>query len=164
MEHEISTTTTLINVGIQLLNLILFFWLFKYLFGWKIIWELQERKKLISKLQNAEQEYGAIVKNAQDTAAALLVEANDRKKAIIDDATAIAKQKTEELIAQATNKADSIAQQAIIQANALEYDLKENYEVMVKTTAGSYLKKIFDKEPELQSAYVDKITKGFLNN
>lgn len=88
------------------------------------------------------------------------MDANTSKKSIIDEATIIAKNKADELIDQAKNKADSILSTAQVQAVSLKSELEDQYEHMVKFTAGSYLKKIFDDDPELQSVYLNKVTKG----
>ena len=160
MEHEITTQTVVINILVQLLNLILFFWLFKHFFGKKIVAGLEERKLLIDKLQNADEEYANMVIKANNAASEIIADANIRKKAMLEETVVIANQKADEIIWQASNKAEGIVSTAQVQAKALEVDLKNNYESMVKTTAGSYLKKIFDKEPDLQSAYMDKVIKG----
>lgn len=164
MDHEISTTTTLINVAVQAINLILFFLLFKYMFWGKIINWLQERKELIGKLQNADEEYKNIVDQAELAAKEIIIGAQETKKTMLEEATGLAKKKADEILDQANNKAEDLVSTAKVQAKTLESDLKNNYEYMVKTTAGSYLKKIFDTEPELQNAYMDKVMKGFLEN
>lgn len=164
MEHELSTTTIFINIVIQVVNLLLFFLLFKYLFGWKIIRALQERKILITRLQDADDEYKNIILQAEIAAKDIISWAQDRKKIILEEAHSLAVKKADEILVQATNKAEDILTTAKAQADIMNSDLKNNYEIMVKATAWSYLKKIFDKEPDLQQAYMHKVMKGLLGN
>ncbi|HMY80441.1 MAG TPA: ATP synthase F0 subunit B [Candidatus Absconditabacterales bacterium] len=158
MEHGPSTSSILINVGVQALNLVVFFWIFKRFFAGKIIAGLQSRKELMAKLENADKEYGVIVSNAKQAAQEIIKSAQDQKSTIIGEAQQLATKYSQELLDQATNKAQSIIDHATIQATSLESQLKSNYETMVKTTAGSYIQKIFDKDPELQKIYIDKVT------
>lgn len=148
------------NVAVQAINLIIFFCIFYFWFAKKISDWLSDRKELIKKLQTADEEYQSIVKNAERAAKEIILDANTSKKSIIDEATIIAKNKADELIDQAKNKADSILSTAQVQAVSLKSELEDQYEHMVKFTAGSYLKKIFDDDPELQSVYLNKVTKG----
>lgn len=160
MEHSPSWSTILMNIGVQALNLLIFFSIFYFGFAKKIVDGLSERKSLIAKLQNADNEYKTIVANAESSAKEIIWEANTMKKAIIEEANMLAKQKSDVTLEEAEQRAWSILQTAQVQAKTLEQDLKNNYEIMVKTTAGSYLKKIFDNEPDMQSAYLEKVIKG----
>ncbi len=157
MEHAPSLNTILLNVGVQALNLILFFLLFKYLLGDKIIQALQERTTLVKKLQHADQEYQTIVANAQASAHEIIQDAQGTKKLLIDEATQLAQQKADALLDEATNKAKSIISTAQVQTANLESDLKSNYEIMVKTTAWKFVQKIFDHDSDLQKAYLEKV-------
>ena len=65
MEGQTSTATILLNVGIQILNLTIFFLLFKFLLGDKITKELEERELLLKKIKNAESEYHDIIQKAE---------------------------------------------------------------------------------------------------
>jgi F0F1-type ATP synthase membrane subunit b/b' len=98
MEHEITTQTVIINVLVQAANLLLFFWLFNHFFAKKIVSGLEERKQLIDKLQNADQEYETIVAQANDAAKEIVADANIRKKAMLEETVALAKQKADEII------------------------------------------------------------------
>lgn len=160
MEHSPSWSTILMNIGVQALNLLIFFSIFYFGFAKKIVDSLSERKSLIAKLQNADNEYKTIVSNAESAAKEIIWEANTMKKGILDEANMLAKQKSDVTLEEAEQRAWSILQTAQVQAKTLEQDLKNNYETMVKTTAGSYLKKIFDNEPDMQTSYLEKVIKG----
>ncbi len=163
MEHSTSASTVYFNIGVQALNLLIFFAIFYFGFAKSIVNSLQSRKDLIKKLQFADQEYETIIENATQASKEIIEEANMSKKAMIEEAQMLAKQKADEILASASNKAESLVSDAKVQANLLESEIKSNYESLVKTTAGSYLKKIFDKEPDLQSAYIKKISDGIVD-
>lgn len=157
MEHGPTWSTVLMNIGVQALNLLIFFCIFYFGFAKKISDGLQERKDLMAKLQYADDEYKTIVWNAEKAAKEIIWEANLNKRSLLDDAALLAKQKSDSILAEANNKAESVVQTAEVQAKMLESDLRSNYETMIKTTAWSYLKKIFDKEPAMQEAYMEKV-------
>ena len=64
-ETAVSTSTIIINVLIQIVNLVVFFLVFKYFLGDKITKSLKEREHLINKLKNAEHEYNKIIDDAK---------------------------------------------------------------------------------------------------
>lgn len=163
MEHSPSWSTILMNIGVQALNLLIFFSIFYFGFAKKIVDSLSERKSLIAKLQHADEEYKTIVSSAESAAKEIIWEANTMKKAIVEEANMLAKQKADALMQEAELKAWNMLKTTEIQIKGLEQDLKDNYETMVKTTAGSYLKKIFDKEPDMQTAYLEKVIKGAIS-
>jgi len=66
-ETAVSTTTVVINVLVQLVNLAIFFFAFKYFLGDKVTSALKEREHLMKKLKNAEQEYNKIIEDAKIT-------------------------------------------------------------------------------------------------
>lgn len=162
MEHSPSWSTILLNIAVQAINLLVFFLIFYFAFAKQIVDSLSERKILIARLQNADDEYKNIVANAESAAKKIIWEANTLKKLIIDEANILAKQKAEILIQEAESRAWSIIQGWEIHIHALEDDLKAHYEAMVKTTAASYLKKIFDQEEDIQTAYLEKVMKGIV--
>lgn len=112
---------------------------------------------MVKKLQHADQEYQTIVSNAHASAHEILQEAQSHKKTIVDEATQIAQKKAEELLEEANNKATSILSAAQVQTFHLESDLKNHFESMVKNTAWQFVQKIFDHDPDLQKAYIQKV-------
>lgn len=163
MEHTPTSSTVVFNIGVQALNLLIFFLIFYFGFSKKISDSLQQRKELIAKLQFADDEYKSIIADAEKAAKEILSSANASKKNILEDATFLAKQKADLLMEEAENKAESLLENAQVKSNSLISELRDNYEHMVKTTAGSFLKKIFDKEPEMQTAYMEKVSKEIMN-
>ena len=65
MEGQTSTTTVVINVLMQIVNLFIFFFAFKYFLGDKVTKSLEEREHLMKKLKNAEHEYNKIIDDAK---------------------------------------------------------------------------------------------------
>lgn len=67
MEHEaiVSTTDVILNIAGQVVNLIIFFVVFKYVLGDKLSKLLDARTAFIKKVENADKEYKEIIDNAQ---------------------------------------------------------------------------------------------------
>jgi F0F1-type ATP synthase membrane subunit b/b' len=85
MEEQISTTTVIINILIQVANLVIFFLIFKYFLGNKIAQTLEERECLIKKLKNAEFEYNAILEQAEAKKNSIFADALQKQKSIIQE-------------------------------------------------------------------------------
>lgn len=85
MEHAAgpSTGQILLNIGVQVLNLVLFFWLFVHFVGKKVVQAYEERKALLHKLANADDMYQEKLAEAQKEVDSLLVEATKQKQQII---------------------------------------------------------------------------------
>jgi F0F1-type ATP synthase membrane subunit b/b' len=64
-ETAVSTSTVVINVLVQILNLAIFFFVFKYFLGDTVTSALEEREHLMKKLKNAEGEYNKIIEDAK---------------------------------------------------------------------------------------------------
>ena len=78
---------------VQLIHIVLLFWIFK-----KLIWNtltnaLLERKSKIEKLDNADAEYAKILAEAKVQSEATIKEGLTRKEEIIAEATLVAKKK-----------------------------------------------------------------------
>ena len=65
MEEQVTTGGIILNVVIQIANLAVFFFAFKYFLGDKITKALSEREQLIKKLKHADHEYQEILDKAK---------------------------------------------------------------------------------------------------
>ncbi|MEI8092360.1 MAG: hypothetical protein WCG98_09675 [bacterium] len=85
MEETLSTSTVLLNVGIQILNLVIFFLLFKFLLGDTVAKGLEEREVLLKKIKNAESEYNDILQQAEVAKEGIMADALDKQKSILKE-------------------------------------------------------------------------------
>lgn len=163
VHDEVNTSTMLMNVWFQIINLCVFFFIFWKLFGKNIIKSVDEREELLSNLKNAEDRYEELMASWQAKYDELVREWSDQKAKIIEESIVIANKKTDEILEQADRKANQIIDQANIKAAGIESELIKNHEDMVKQTAWNYLKKIFYGDDKLQSTYLEKITQWKLD-
>lgn len=161
--EQVSNATMLMNVGFQIINLCVFFFIFWKLFGKNIIQSVEDREELLSNIKNAESKYEELINSGQEKFNELIKEWSEQKAKIIEESTIIANKKSNEIIEQAEKKSNQIIEQAHIQASTIESDLIKHHEDMVKKTAWNYLKKIFYQDEALQKTYLDKITDGKLD-
>jgi F-type H+-transporting ATPase subunit b len=161
MQHEVSTAHVLINVAIQIINILIFFLVFKYFFADKILEAVEERKKLLEKIKKAEEEYQRIIAEAEEKKKQILQEAEEHKKKIIEEAEALAKQKAEQIIKEAQRKADEIIENAKAEAYKLKKELEDQWAESVKYTAKLVVNKLFEENKELQDQYLQKLIEEF---
>lgn len=161
-DHATSTSTMLMNVWFQIINLCIFFFVFWKLFGKTIIKSVDEREELLANLKNAESKYEELLASWKEKFDELVKEWSEQKAKILEESAVLAQKKTEEVLEQADRKANQILEQAEIKASNIESELIKHHEDMVKQTAWSYLKKIFYGDEKLQNTYLEQITKGKL--
>ena len=85
MEQSLSASTVLLNVGIQILNLVIFFLLFKFLLGDTVAKGLEEREHLLDRIKNAEGEYNTIIQDAEAQKNGILADALEKQKSILKE-------------------------------------------------------------------------------
>jgi F0F1-type ATP synthase membrane subunit b/b' len=159
MEAEISTTTQVINVWVQFLNLVIFYFIFKKLFGDQIIQWVEDRKIMINKIKNAEEQYRNMINTAKWEADSILQEALRHKQTIMDDAHILAKNQSDDFIKTTNRKADDIINTAQKTAEKLHTELKANFESGVKATAEIVVSKLIQNNPQLEQAYMEELIK-----
>lgn len=154
-------TWVLLNVAFQILNLVIFFFIFKILFWDKIISSLNERRDLLNKIKNAEEEYDNIISSAKSESDRIIKEWLSHKESILSEAEELAKMEKSKIIDQANNKAKEIIDSAIQKAEWIQKQLEENWENSVKNTTKVVLNKIFEDNVEFQEDYLNKLVSNF---
>ncbi|MEI6773572.1 MAG: hypothetical protein WCL18_01805 [bacterium] len=154
MEEQLSTTTVVLNIGIQILNLVIFFLLFKFLLGDKLAKELEEREYLLKKIKNAETEYNDIIQKADTQKDNIIADAIQKQKKIIQEGELLNKKFNQEILEDAKKKANDIVNNASNETKRIQDELVKNREMAVKTTSKSVVKKILQDKPELQDTYL----------
>ena len=162
--EEVNTTTILINVLAQIVNLILFFWILKKLVGQPIVEQLQKRKELLQKLQKADEEYQKIIEEAKSKAQQIIDEATQSKKTILQEAQLKADEIVKKATHQAQKRADDILHQAQLEAQKIKASLEAWWEEAVKKTTQLVVKKLLQDDVSLQDAYLKKLVEEFKNS
>lgn len=155
--ESIWSGTVLLNVGIQVLNLVIFFLLFKFFMWDKLSFELEEREKLIKKLKYADEEYQNILWKANEEANQIIVEAKKHSDDILYEREALAREHSQSILADGEYKAQQIVTQAEKEAKKLEEGLIASWSNSLKTTSKMLVKKILDNSEELQDKYLDTL-------
>jgi len=163
MEDQLSTTTILLNVGIQILNLIVFFLLFKFLLGDKVAKGLEDREYLLKKIKNAEAEYNNIIQNAESQKNNIIADALNKQKTIIKEWELLNKKFNQEILEEANRKADEIINNASTETKRIQSELTENRELAVKNTTKLVVKKLLGNTKKLQDDYIKTLIEDATN-
>ncbi len=161
MSFENDVLQILFNVSLQVVNLIIFFFLFKYFFADKIISAINERKELMNKLKNADEEYENIIESANKKYEELVEQASKHKESILAEANQLAEKEKEKIISSANKKAEDIVNNAQIESEKIKKDLENNWEQSVKDTTKTVLTKLFDRNVDFQDEYIKKLIQEF---
>lgn len=159
MEEQVSSTTVLINVLIQVANLVIFFLAFKYFLGDKIAKLLHNREILIKKLQKADTVYEEKITDAGLKADYMIQEGLRAKNDLIAEAGVLANKRKEEIIQEAQTQSDDLIKNAEKKIKKLEEDLENNFALGVKKTSMAVVKKLLATDKDIQSKYFDEIVK-----
>ncbi len=165
MEHAAGWTTDIIlNVAGQVVNLIIFFVVFKYALGDKLSNLLEARTAFIKKVENADKEYKEIIDKAQKEWNKILQEALDHKQEVLQEATLLAAKKKQDIIDQAQIQADNILKDMEVKAHNIEQELKDNREHAVKETSKSVVKKMVSSDKNLRADYLNELVQEASKN
>jgi len=161
MHHEVTTWQIILNVLIQVINILIFFWVFKYFFADAIVNAIEERRKLINKLKNAEQEYKMMIEKAEGEKKQIIEEALQHKNQIIEEARALALKEKEKIIEEAKRKAKEIVDNAKAEWEKLKKQLEETWEESLKYTTKLVVRKLFNEDKDLKEEYLKKLIEEF---
>ena len=154
MEEQLSASTVLLNVGIQILNLAIFFLLFKFLLGDTVAKGLEERETLLKKIKNAESEYHDILQQAEVQKEIIMADALEKQKSILKEWDLLNKKLSQEVLDDAKRKAEDIVQHATTETQRFQEELAHNWESAVKSTTKSVVKKLLKGKKDLQDEYL----------
>jgi len=122
---------------------LILFYLFKKLFGKALVDEIQHRKALTKKLQNADAEYEALIAKAYSEKEEIIADALSHKQHVIQEAVLVAEETKKNAVAKAEATAQEIIAKAQRDTTAAREELLSHYESGVKQTAMQVVEKIF---------------------
>ncbi len=146
---------------IQIIHIVILFWVFKKLIGSSLADALLARRTQVEKLENADLEYQEKLALAQENADQLLQEWIKRKEEIIAEWVLVAQKKSDEIVSNAQKQAERITSDAVDQVKNLEKELKDWFVDGVKHTTKLVVNKLITDKPELNSAYIDGLVQEF---
>lgn len=142
----------------QLINFWILFFITKKFFGDKILNIVEERRVLIRKLKNADEEYERMIEVAKKESATIITNANKKKEDIIQEGIVIANQEKQSIIDLAIGKREVMLSEAKQRGEILLEDLEDQRTETVTTTTQEVVNKLFDRHVELKEAYLQTIT------
>lgn len=157
-ETEWPTTNQILSwVWVQILNLIIFFVIFWSLMWKSIIKWFEDRKNLMKKLDNAEDNYKKRIEDAECESKKIIQEGLKRKDDIISEAGSLASQRKDEIIDEAHQKAERLLDEAKKKNENLKVELENNFAKGVKQTSATVLNKLLWKDKSIKSDYLDEV-------
>ena len=144
---------------VQIINVLILFFMFKKLFGKTLVDEIKKRKSLTKKLQSADIEYEALIAKAHTEKEAIIADALTHKQHLIQEAVLLAEEAKKQAIAKADAQAAEIIEKAQRDTSAAKQELLSHYEAWVKQTTMQVVEKIFHDNTQLQEKYIDLLVK-----
>jgi len=155
-DEPIGTATILLNVWVQILNLVIFFLIFKKLIWDKIAAGLTKREELINKLKNADKEYDERIEKARKRRREIVDEGIIAKNKMLEEAKIEAMKEKEDILKQANVEKENIISSSKDKMKQDRKNMEEEWVNSVKKTSLA----IFDKvvwEKEVMEKYLDKV-------
>jgi F0F1-type ATP synthase membrane subunit b/b' len=156
MEH-VSNMTVFINAWIQLVNIIVFFFVFKIFFAWPVIDAVNKRSKMIDQLKNADEILQKKLKEAEKKKNDLIEEWLSHKNKILQQANQEAEMIKQSILQQAEYEKKVIIEKAEQQIEAEKKELEKNWEESVKRAVYVIYEKLVWESDEFIKKYVDNI-------
>ncbi len=121
--------------------------------------QIEERRKLIEKIKKADELYKQKIDEAEDKAHSIIQDATQQKNKIITEGETLALKQQVEIINEANHNADKIILEAKYTTKVMEQELEKKFIDAVKTTSKSVVKKLLQKDIDLQQQYVEELVK-----
>ena len=146
---------------VQIIHVLVLFWMFRKIIGDSLTTALLERKATISKLANADAAYAEKIAQAKEETDAMIKEWLARKDTLIAEWTQLAQKKYDSIVADGEQKATRFLEDAQQKAGRLEKELQDGFLDGVKHTTQLVVNKLFAKDVSLQESYVETLVKEF---
>jgi len=141
----------------QMINFAIMFFLFSKFAARPLSNQIEERRKLIAKIKKADELYKQKIDEAEQTAKETITEAMKQQEKILTEGESLALKQQVEIVNEANHKADKIILEAKHTVKVLEQELEKNFVESVKNTSKSVVKKLLQKDIELQNNYLEEI-------
>lgn len=145
----------------QAINFLIILWLFKWLIGDKLSKSIATRREELKKAEGAAKIYEDTMAKAEEEKKAMIDEAVAHKNSVVAQAEQAAVLKADKIIADAWARAEGIEKEAHEKASHIQKELEDGFVDGVKKTAHTVVKKLFDKDVNLQEEYLVELAKEF---
>lgn len=146
---------------VQIINIALLLMFFRSIIWNTLSEEVEKRKAMTQKLEQADKEYDSLLADATAKKEEILSEAIAHKKKLLDEAKELAVQEKEKILLKAKNEAESIVDKAKKDSEIQSRDLDSNFIQGVKSASVSILKKLFANQKDIQESYLKGLVEEF---
>lgn len=144
----------------QIINIMLLLWIIRKAFGDTIVDQIAHFRDTRKKMAEADLTLEELIADAEKEKQKIISDGIVTKEKIISEAHVLAQTKEKEILDQANTKAKHIVKQANAKAHEIENEIKDNYTHLVKQSAWSIVKKLFENNPEAQQEYMKTVTQS----
>lgn len=141
----------------QVINFGIMFFIFSKFAARPLSSQIEERRKLIEKIKKADELYKQKIDEAEQTAQDMILQSMKQKEKIIIEWESIALKQQVEIVQEANYKAEKILLAAKNTVKTMENELEKNFIESVKNTSKSVVKKLLQRDIELQNQYLEEI-------
>ncbi len=143
----------------QIVNFAILFFLVKFFLGDKLIKIINERRTLIRKLKQADEEYEKMIELAKRESNKIIMTANRRKELIEEEGKILAHKEKQDILNLATTKGEMIIQDAKKKGEKMMKELESQRTESITSTTELVVNKLFNTHQELRDEYLQTITK-----
>lgn len=143
----------------QIINFAILFFLVKIFLGDKLIKIINERRVLIRKLKQADEEYEKMIELAKRESNKIIMTANRKKELIEEEGKILAGKERQNILTLATTKGEMIVQDAKKKWEKMMKELESQRTESITSTTELVVNKLFDTHQELKEKYLQTITK-----
>lgn len=141
----------------QVINFGIMFFIFSKFAARPLSSQIEKRRKLIEKIKKADELYKEKIDEAEQTAQDMILQSMRQKEKIIVEWESIALKQQVEIVQEANYKAEKIILAAKNTVKTMEHELEKNFIESVKKTSKSVVKKLLQRDIELQNQYLEEI-------
>jgi len=157
MEH-VSNMDILINVWVQFINLLIFFFVFKYFLAGPIVEAVEKRKQMLEQFKNADEILQKKLEEAEEEKKKLIEEGKEHKSKLLIEAKQEAENQRKQLLEQADREKQAILEKAEQKIQSEKEELEKSWSDSVKQWVYAvYEKLVQDKNPEFMDKYIEQI-------
>lgn len=147
----------LINVLVQIVNLAIFFFIFKKFFAWPIIETVEKRKKMLDQFKNADDILQKKLTEAEEEKHKLIQEGIEHKNKIILEAKEQADKNLKSAMEQAEYEKSNILERWKQELENEKKQLETSWEDSVKKGIYTIYEKLIWKDEDFVKKYTEKV-------
>lgn len=149
--------TIMINVWIQIINLLIFFFVFKKFFAWPVVEAVEKRKQMLDQFKNADDVLQKKLAEAEEQKQVLINEWLEHKNKLIEQAKQQWEHHRNSILEQAEYEKNTILEKWKQQLSNEKKELEKSWEDSVKRWIYTVYEKLFQEDKDFAKKYTDKI-------